>query len=292
MSRHRSLLVVLVAVVRLSTASFARADDHELAAKQKFGEGMSAHARGEYVTAATLFEAAYRLAPAAGAKFNAGIAWDQGGEFPRAADDYETALEMGGLTEEEAHQAEERLGALKKLLGTVSIDAPVGAMVTVDHQGGPVPLRVHLTPGLREIRAEFHGQTGVTPVEVRAGEIQHVALRLSSRESPDEPRATPSPPPRSSPPASDAVHKVVVTAPSRTWGWVALGTGVVLSGVAAFLGTQTLDARNEWDASGHRDLGKRDRAVALRTWTNVGWGGAVVAGGVGLTLLVAPTFRF
>jgi hypothetical protein len=291
MSGQRFLLVVLVAAVRLSIAGFARADDQEVAAKQKFGEGMSAHARGDYVTAATLFEAAYRLLPAAGAKFNAGIAWDQGGEFPRAADDYETALEMGGLTEDEAHQAEERLGALKKLLGTVSIDAPVGAMVTVDHQGGPVPLRVHLTPGLREIRAEFHGQTGVTPVEVRAGEIQHVALRLSGRESPDDARATPSLPPPSSPPASDVARREG-RAPSRTWGWVALGTGVVLGGVAAFLGTQTLDARNAWDGSGHRDLGKRDRAVALRTWTNVGWGGAVVAGGLGVTLLVAPTFRF
>src|SRR3954469_21510638 len=109
MSRLHCLLLTLVAVARLLTTSLARADDHESSAKQKFGEAMSAHARGDYLTAATLFEAAYRLAPAAGAKFNAGIAWDQGGEFPRAADDYETALEMGGLTEDEARQAEERL---------------------------------------------------------------------------------------------------------------------------------------------------------------------------------------
>jgi tetratricopeptide (TPR) repeat protein len=291
MSRIRCLFLVFIAFAQLLTAGVACADDQELAAKEKFGEGMTAHARGDYVTAAALFEAAYRLLPAAGAKFNAGIAWDQAGEFPRAADAYETALEMGGLTEEEARQADERLGALKKLLGTVSIDAPVGAIATVEHQSGPVPLRVHLEPGLREIRAELQGATSLTRVEVRAGEVQHVALRLSSREPPKPPPALAAPLPARHP-APDQSHQEREGPRDRTWGWIALASGVALGGVAAFLGTQTLDARSEWDASGHRDLGKRDKAVALRTWTNVGWGGALVAGGIGATLLIAPTFRF
>src|ERR1051325_7900167 len=111
----------------------ARADEGQTgAAREKFRQATEAHEKGDYRGAAELFEEAHRLSPAAGAKFNAGIAWDESGEPARAADDYETALEMGGLTADEAKQAEERLGALKKLLGYVSIDEPAGATVEVE----------------------------------------------------------------------------------------------------------------------------------------------------------------
>ena len=249
MSRIRCLFLVFIAFAQLLTAGVARADDQELAAKQKFGEGMTAHARGDYVTAAALFEAAYRLLPAAGAKFNAGIAWDQAGEFPRAADAYETALEMGGLTEEEARQADERLGALKKLLGTVSIDAPVGAIATVEHQSGPVPLRVHLEPGLREIRAELQGATSLTRVEVRAGEVQHVALQVSSREPTKPPPPAPAAPLLARHPAADQSRQEREEPRDRTWGWVALA--------------RWRRARRRRGISRHPDSGRAERVGRL-----------------------------
>lgn len=290
--RWRHSFLVLMALAQLLTASFVRADDQQQVAKQKFGEGMAAHARGDYREAAALFEEAHRLAPAAGAKFNAGIAWDQAQEFPRAADAYETALEMGGLTEEEAGQAEERLGALKKLLGYVSIDAPVGAMASVEHARGPVPLRVYLAPGTYVIHAELQGATSTTSVEVHAGEVQHVQLPFTKPEQAVAPVAPPVAPPPPRPPVPDQHPGERVERGYGPWGWVALAAGVALSGVAAVLGAKTLDARDQWDASGHRDLGKRDKAVTLRTWTNVTWGGALVAGGTGATLLLAPVVRF
>jgi hypothetical protein len=250
------------------------------------------HAKGDFRRAAELFEDAHRLAPAAGAKFNAGIAWDESGNASRAADDYETALEMGGLTEDEAKQAEERLGALRKVLGYLSVDEPAGATAEVEGTKALVPFRVHLSPGAHRIVGTRGTATTTFEVDIHAGEVKHVVLDLPLKPEPP-PKPIPPPPLR---PDDGRLAKEKPEATSNaatTWGWVALGAGVVFSGVAAVLGAQTLKARDEWDASGHRDIAKHDDAVQLRTFTNVAWGGAVVAGATGTVLLLtAPTVRF
>jgi hypothetical protein len=127
---------------------------------------------------------------------------------------------------------------------------------------------------------------------VQAGDVQHVTLVFPVPErssAPVPPPAVVTPP--SPPLVPDRHPRERAERGSKTWGWIALLSGVALGGVAAVLGAETLQARNQWDASGHRDLGKRDHAVTLRTWTNVAWGGAIVAGGTG-ALLLAPTVRF
>lgn len=280
--------VALFVLVVLS--GHARADEGQTtAAREKFREATEAHERGEYRAAAELFEDAHRLLPAAGAKFNAGIAWDESGEPARAADDYETALEMGGLTEDEAKQAEERLAALRKILGYLSIDEPVGATASVEGTKAPVPFRMHLTPGPHRIEGTRGTATKTFEVEIRAGEVKHVTLDF-----PEEPKPAPPPPAITAPlpkPAGEEPHPSTSRA-ARTWGFVALGAGVVFSGVATVLGVETLKARDAWDASGHTNIGKHDDAVELRTFTNVAWGGAILAGATGTVLLLSPTLRF
>jgi hypothetical protein len=268
----------------------ARADEPQSAARERFRQATEAHEKGDYRAAAELFEEAHRLSPAAGAKFNAGIAWDQAGEPSRAADDYETALEMGGLTEDEAKQAEERLGALRKTLGYLSIDEPVGATVSVEGMTALVPVRVHLSPGEHQVSGTRGTTMKTFQFEIRAGEVKHVTLDFPSE-------ARPAPPPKvSQVPVPNVIEERPQAKPShamRTWGFVALGAGVVFSGVAAILGAQTLKARDAWDASGHHDLSKHDDAVELRTFTNVAWGGALVAGATGAVLLLSsPTIEF
>src|SRR5687767_1017650 len=120
----RRLLALLLAWSLVLTAASALAEDQKTLARERFAEASAAHARGDFREAARLFEEAHRLAPAAGAKFNAGIAWDQAGDLPRAADDYEIALEMGGLDQQDAAQASSRLSALKQQLGALSIEGP------------------------------------------------------------------------------------------------------------------------------------------------------------------------
>jgi hypothetical protein len=284
----RSIVSLWMVVVVL--CGTARADEPQSAAREKFRQATEAHEKGDYRGAAELFEEAHRLSPAAGAKFNAGIAWDEAGEPSRAADDYETALEMGGLTEDEAKQAEERLGALRKTLGYLSIDEPAGASVTVEGTSALVPVRVHLSPGEHQVSGTRGATTKTFRFEIRAGEVKHVTLEFPSE-------AKPAPPPKA---ATAPVPKFIDETPrekpshaARTWGFVALGAGVVFSGVAAILGAQTLKARDAWDASGHRDLSKHDSAVELRAFTNVAWGGALVAGATGTILLLnSPTVEF
>lgn len=270
----------------------ARADDAQPTARDKFRQATEAHERGDFRGAAELFEEAHRLAPAAGAKFNAGIAWDESGNASRAADDYETALEMGGLTEDEAKQAEERLGALRKVLGYLSVDEPAGASAEVEGTKALVPFRIHLSPGSHRIVGSRGTATTIFEVDIHAGEVKHVVLDLPQK--PEAPARTVAPPPLQ--PDDDRLAKEkpeTSSGAAKTWGWVALGAGAVFSGVAIVLGAQTLKARDAWDASGHHDVAKHDDAVQLRTFTNVAWGGAIAAGATGAVLLLtAPTVRF
>src|SRR5688572_1532019 len=118
------LLAILFAWSAWLATAPALAEDQKTLARERFAEASAAHARGDFREAARLFEEAHRLAPAAGAKFNAGIAWDQAGDLPRAADDYEIALEMGGLDRQDAAQASSRLSALKQQLAVLRVEEP------------------------------------------------------------------------------------------------------------------------------------------------------------------------
>ena len=293
MSRLCALLVCLSAFL---FTVVALAQDQKNLARERFAEANAAHSRGEYLEAARLFEEAHRLAPAAGAKFNAGVAWDQAGDFPHAADAYETALEMGGLDQQDAKQAESRLSALKQVLGALRIEEPPGAVVSVAHlERASVPARVHVRPGSYQLRAEIGAHSTTMRITIGAGEVKTVRFDKPGSGGVVEPSGPSS--------ASAADNRAVSTLPDerpkpirssaqKTWGWIALGAGVVLAGTAVYLGARTLNARDEYnkDRTSHS---KYDDAVALRTWTNVAAGGAVLTGGLGTVLLLtAPTVEF
>ena len=290
----RHALAVLASLILTLFAANAPAQDNKTLAREKFSEATAAHARGEYAEAARLFEEAHRLAPAAGAKFNAGIAWDQAGELPRAADAYELALDMGGLTEDEAEQAQTRLGALKKVLGYVRIDRPIGARVSIEQlEDAPIPARLHVRPGRHELELTMDDRTMTRVIQVGAAEVKEVSLE-GERALPSKPRRSVTKsdvregrePDRDKPP-------VQRSSAQKTWGWIAIGTGAVLAGTAIVLGVRTLNARDKWDDNRHQEVALRNDAVTLRNWTNVAWGGAAVAGGVGTVLLLtAPTVEF
>lgn len=54
-----------------------------------------------------------------------------------------------------------------------------------------------------------------------------------------------------------------------------------------FFGLRTLSARNDFEDSERTDADAHDRAVSSRTLTNVAFGLAAVAGGVGVYLLLS-----
>jgi tetratricopeptide (TPR) repeat protein len=259
--------------------------DARTRARDKFLEASAAHERGEFEKAARLFEEAYRISPRGAVKFNAGISWDQAGDHVRAADAYEAALDMGGLEEQQAGEARERLGALKRELGYISVDEPVGAVVSVAQvERATVPVRLHVMPGSYHVLVEDGGRTAEQDVRVGAGEVVNVRLRLPGpppvASAPATKTVVPLPPPRTEHPAPHASSARTV------WGWIGVGGGVALSGLAIFLGVRALEEKHAFEASGLHDAAAHDRAASLRTWTNVAWGGAAVSGGTGLYLLL------
>lgn len=287
----------LVALCALSTS--ARADekpgsapraaegtapDARARARDKFLEASAAHERGEFDKAARLFEEAYRISPRGAVKFNAGISWDRSGDHARAADAYEAALDMGGLEEQEAVEARERLGALKRELGYLSVDEPVGSVVSVAHvEQVTVPVRLHVMPGSYHVKVESGGRTAEEDVRVGAGEAVNVRLRLG--EPPPAALAVPATKPL--PPTTTHKEQPVPHTSNATtvWGWIGIGGGVALSGLAIFLGARALEEKHAFEHSGLTDVSAHDSAASLRTWTNVAWGGAAVSGGTGLYLL-------
>jgi tetratricopeptide (TPR) repeat protein len=289
---HCLLICVLLEAAgagRIAAAEPHAANSTELA-KQRFREATEAYQEGRYSAAASLFEAADRLAPHATVRYNAATAWEQAGEEARAATGYEAALSLDSLDPSRRKVARERLASLEQKLGRVHIREPLGALVTVDHvQREPVPLTFYLRPGNYDIAAEYRGAETTTNTQISAGEDREIKLDLPLAATPAEPTEAapvvlpPTPTPR---PAED-------WASQKTWGWVSVGAGVALSGAAIFLGVRALAARDEYRASGNTNASARQDASDLRLATNLLWGGAALAGSAGLVLLLtAPTVEF
>jgi tetratricopeptide (TPR) repeat protein len=256
-------------------------------ARQRFREATEAYKDGRYSAAASLFEAADRLAPHPSTRYNSATAWEQAGEAARAATGYEAALAIKTLDDARRKVAEERLASLEQGLGKIVVMRPLGAFVTVDHvQRAPVPATFYLLPGSYQLQIEYKGKTSTSPLAVLAGGEHEVKLELGDAEAvaPSAPTAATKPLPP--PPADTGVTQ-------KTWGWVSLGAGVALGSAAIVLGVRALAARDRFDASKNTDADARGEAADLRLATNVLWGGATAAGVTGLVLvLTAPKVEF
>ena len=258
-------------------------------ARQRFQEANEAYKEGRYSAAASLFDAADRLAPHPSTRYNAATAWEQAGEAARAATGYEAAIAIATLDEARRKVAEERLATLKQGLGRVRVQRPLGAFVTVDHvQHVPVPTTFYLTPGSYELRVDYQGKSSQSPLTIFAGQDQDLELDF-----PEPQAAAPAVPPEALQPVPPASPPSDVWPSQKTWGWVGVGAGVALSGAAIVLGLRALAVRDQFVASGNTDAEARDDASDLRLATNVLWGGAAAAGVTGLVLvLTAPTVEF
>lgn len=287
-----SLLSIARAQAASNDAAEKSSEEERKKARERFTQARRDFEEGNYERAAQGFDAAYRIRPHASPRFNAAVSWDKAEQPARAADAYESALEMGGLQRDDAAEARTRLGALKKTLGYVRILEPVGALVSLAHvERAPVPVRVHVSPGAYTavIEGTDVGQASER-IRVGAGEVVTVSASLESarpaRPKPANERRESADRELSDAPPEDGEAQ-------RVWGYIAIGGGVLLSGAAIWLGVNALKERDEFEDSGRVDVSARDRSANLRTWTNVAWGGAAVSGLGGLYLVLsAPTVRF
>lgn len=283
----RARLVACLTLVQALVSAGARADD----AADLDKKARTAFEKKDYAGAAAAFEEAYRVKPHAATKYNAALAWEKANELARAADAFESALSSDGLDEARAKAARTRLAVLKPMLGYVFVEKPIGATVSVAHVAdAPVPTRFHLSPGSHEL--SFKRRDGTTTKQalvLKAGSTTTVEAEDSAAPASAEPELKPvgDAPTPAAPPREPAPKDAPRGCPSCTWGWVALGAGVAAAGAGAYFGVQTLSAKSDFDDSGKTDADARDRAVTNRTFANVAFGVAAVAGGVGLYLILS-----
>lgn len=277
---------MLVLTLLVTRASIAETQEHEAAALEK--EGRDAFSAGKFAEAGEKFDAANRLAPHAQLRFNAALAWEKAREPARAADAYEGALRQGGLDDQRERRAQSALAGLKETLGYVKVPRPVSGTLSIAHLShAPIPAQFHLAPGQYKMDVESaDGSKTTKTVSVKAGEVITVEVELESSEPSVAVRTNE--PSDSTPPPDDTqpVDPTPTGSARKTWGWIAIGTGVVLGGAAAYFGTQTTKAKSDYEDSNFTDADARDRGVRNRTFTNIALGGAIVGVGVGSYLLL------
>ncbi|MDB4997673.1 MAG: hypothetical protein JWM74_5105, partial [Myxococcaceae bacterium] len=156
-------------------------------ARRLYNLGTQAYAAHKFADAATSFEAAASYKAHAVTLFTAGLAWEQAGQPEHAADAFGRALDVPGLSGEQLAQAKEKLAALEKKLGVVTITAPEGWRVHLDaFTEVGAPARLHGAPGLHTL---FVRAPGKEPVKrgVKLDDAAPLALRFP------EPEAAPVP---------------------------------------------------------------------------------------------------
>jgi tetratricopeptide (TPR) repeat protein len=242
----------------------------------------AAFSAGDYAEAAQKFAAAHASSPHAKTAYNAALSWERAGDLTLAIDFYAKALALGSaLDEPRQRAARQRVAALAKQLGRLDVMRPVGGFVTVAHlKREPLPATFYLWPGNHELLIETRdGQTTRELVRVEQGQ----ALRLLVDVPGSEKTTTRGP-------GSD---RETARTPARgretspTLGWVFIGAGAACASTAIVLGLSAVSARDDFDASGRSDAEARDRAVTLRTWTNVAWGAAAATATTGVVLLLS-----
>jgi hypothetical protein len=252
-----------------------------------FEQGMAHYRRGEFTEAAAAFFRAYKLTPHADSLYNAALAWELAGEKATAATAYEM-IKDDELHAEALADARSKLEKLAKELGRVEVEIPPGATVKVP------PFAIEKTktvfyfePGTQTVKVSLSNGARVSrPVNAVAGETTVVVVTAvagddESEEASEEPDPAPDRKLDKKPQES--------AGGLTTLGWVSLGVAAAATGAAIFLGLETLSARDDYNASGHKDLAARDRAKSFMRWTNVAWVTAAITAGTGVgILLLAP----
>jgi hypothetical protein len=272
----------IAATLCLATAASgsARADGGTEQAARFFRAGTDSYARRDFREAARQFESAYRIAPRGAAIYDAGLAWEQAGEMPRAADDFATAIGNGDTSSQQRSDAAARLKALEARLARLVVTGPADAHVTVDDgSASSLPLGVHLAPGTHALFVTYAGgKTESRDIDARPG--AEVVVRLTapadaasaSEPASHSPRETPSH-------ASDDEG----ASTRRTLAWVSLAGAGVASIAAVSFYVAGLNALSQYKNNQPTSNSLHDQAVTDRTVTQVL---GVFAGALGATSLV------
>lgn len=289
-----SVVAAFVAItLAMATSAHAqtsrRASDPRTAAAESFREAQAAFARRDFAAAAAAFEQTARTVPHAATWLNAAEAWEKRGEWARAAEDCDRALEVRDVEPEIRREAERRLARAVTRASTLEVRGPRGVGVRIDGDAvQTLPIKRRLAPGAHRVV--------VVELATERETARDLVLTAGTVETIDIPAITPDAPLD----ASADRGAPIVPQPSKdpsagpspgppTSSWIAFGVGGAFAVTAGILGVVTLDAKTAYERDPTHatlDTFRRDRVV-----TNIAIGGAVVAAAVGAVVWVVSASR-
>ncbi len=266
------------------TGGTARSDDaptaHDpTAAAAHFSEAERAFEAGDFVRAATEFEASYHTNPHPTSLWNAAKSWDKALEMPRAANLYRRFLDEAPKDTPFRDLAHDALKSLSQKLGRIEVVAPGATRVRVDDKPLDRSLVWFVSPGAHLVSAEIDGELVSREVTLGAAETRSVALARAKVES-EPPK--PEPPARVKP-ATDAPRGATPWLLAPFAGTTALGVGLLI-----WSGADTLVARSQYDELAPADQAAvYDQGKLKQDRTNVILG---VTAGLGLLTTALAVF--
>jgi hypothetical protein len=264
--RSASLLPTLAALALLAAASPAQAADDKAIrdAQARFAEGLARVKSGDYEAARISFAQAYVVLHKSDILWNLALSEEKSGH-PLEALAHFKELTATATVDTDRANAQKHAATLMAQTGHLDIDAPSGAVLTVDgvQNAGLAPLAepLDVAPGRHVVEAKTAEGTKSATVETAAGETARVKLTgatststststpTSTSTSTSTPTPTPTPTPTSTPTPTPTSALTPTPEPSSTTKIVttaALGTVAVLTiGAGAYFGLQSQsDARN------------------------------------------------
>lgn len=264
-----------------------------------FDEAVAASEQGDFRTALRLFRSSFDLVPVPDALYNVGMCQKALGDLPGAANtlrDY-VALVGANMSVEERQEFDALLAELAPQIGRlIFVAGEPGATITVDGvAAGTTPFAswVAVAPGLHVIVASKPGFSSATvTVEVVGGQVLPVALALGPREEvrvevPRESRPAP-PPPEPTCPEPGTEAPVAASSNLGPWFWTTVAMAGASAVGMAVTGGLTLKYNDDFEASGHTDASARDRALEMRTVTDVLLGVTIAAVVAGTIVFLVP----
>lgn len=269
------LLVALFSSVGVADAAPPTLDAKRAA--QSFAVGKSAFARGDFSAAGAAFEQAGLYAPHPATLLNAAEAWELAGNNVHAAQLCDRVLDTPELDPRYREPASQQLARIATRIATVDVKVPSGSRVNVEgERDDVVGRRIRMTPGPHTIVVTYpDGETRNVKVSLQAGDTKELDLTK---------RAAPPPKPEPSPVEEPPKQPKRASGPP-TGAWISFGLAAATGGVAAYYGLETVDARDQFDAS--PTVQTRDDFNSARLFTNVFLGVAVVSAAVGVVLWIA-----
>jgi hypothetical protein len=283
----RSLLPWLAAAALVCGAANARADPRD-DSRAAFRRGVALAQQGDYRRARDAFLEAYKLFAHPSILLNLGIARWKTGELVLAEQDLAKFLaDDGGASQDDVASARAAISAVRLRLGTVRVHvSPSFGRATLDGQALPLVLgelaEVRAVVGEHVLEAQADGFSPKRfRILVDAGRATSVDVSLEPEKS--APGSAPGP---VAPPRREAAGMST----RRVVGWVLVGAGggAALVGLLAGLRAQALAREYNSQPAGAQDPKTRSDGIFLRTTADVAFLTALVSGGVGAYLLLAP----